>query len=244
MKKDFEQCKKWILERMCKDQTVESVTGSLAHFLTVPHEQLEEHHVCLQSFRYSDQILFNHEGDGDAKAETMDIDSGEQVAEEKVVADLLGNLADQKKAGRNTVDGKTGASLKLTVLKDEGRVWTVVARRGESVLYAHTVVTTVGDENWRIMESTFGASSTVAATFATVVKVLEDSILEFKEYSFQIWIRRLGPNYLDRLRRIEAVGWRFGLPLEECGPETHIAAVLPMALEMQPELAEADSAVS
>ena len=32
----------------------------------------------------------------DAKAETMDIDSGEQVAEEKVVADLLGNLADQE----------------------------------------------------------------------------------------------------------------------------------------------------
>ena len=51
----------------------------------------------------------------------------------------------KKKAGRNTVDGKTGASLKLTVLKDEGRVWTVVARRGESVLYAHTVVT----HGWR-----------------------------------------------------------------------------------------------
>ena len=46
---------------MCKDQTVESVTDSLAHFLTAPHEQLEEHHVCLQSFRYSDQILFYHE---------------------------------------------------------------------------------------------------------------------------------------------------------------------------------------
>jgi len=52
-------------------------------------------------FRYSDQILFYHEGgadvgDVDAKAETMDIDSGEQVAEEKVVLDLLGNLADQR----------------------------------------------------------------------------------------------------------------------------------------------------
>ena len=159
MKKDFEQCKKWILERMCKDQTVESVTGSLAHFLTIPHEQLEEHHVCCQSFRYSDQILFYHEdgadvGDVDATAETRDIDSGEQVAEEKVVADLLGNLADKKKAGRNTFDGKTGASLKLTVLKDEGRVWTMVARRGESVVYAHTVATAVGDATWRIMEST------------------------------------------------------------------------------------------
>ena len=43
-------------------------------------------YVC-NLFRYSDQILFYHEGgadvgDVDAKAETMDIDSGEQVAEE------------------------------------------------------------------------------------------------------------------------------------------------------------------
>ena len=107
MKQDFEECKKWILERMCKDQTVESVTGSLAHFLTIPHEQLEEHRVCLQSFRYSGQTLFYHEGvadvgDVDAKAETMDIDSGEQVAEEKVVAGLLGKFAGEKKAGMNS----------------------------------------------------------------------------------------------------------------------------------------------
>ena len=52
-------------------------------------------------------------GDADAKAETRDIDSGEQVAEEKVVADLLGNLADQK---------KEGASVKLS-LKDEGPLY-------------------------------------------------------------------------------------------------------------------------
>ena len=32
--------------------------------------------------------------------------------------------------------------------------------------------------------------------------------------------------------------------MEVCGPETHIIAVVPMALELQPELAEADSAVS
>ena len=62
-------------------------------------------------------------GDVDAKAETMDIDSGKQIAEEKVVADLLGNLADQKKARRNTFDGKTGASLKLTILSDKKNVY-------------------------------------------------------------------------------------------------------------------------
>ena len=85
-------------------------------------------------------------------------------------------------------------------------------------MYAHTVATAVGDANWRILDSTFGASSTVEATFTNVIKVLEDSILEFKEYSIKIWIRRR--------------------------PETHIAAVLPVALELQSELAEADSAVS
>ena len=55
-----------------------------------------------------------------------------------------------------------------------------------------------------------------------MIKVLEDSVLEFKEYSIKIWLRRASPNY--------AAGQRFGLPMEECGPETHIAAVLPMAL--------------
>ena len=41
-------------------------------------------------------------GDVDAKAETMDIDSGEQVAEDEVVAGLLGKFADEKKAGMNS----------------------------------------------------------------------------------------------------------------------------------------------
>jgi len=94
-------------------------------------------------------------------------------------------------------------------------------------VYAHTVATRVGDANFRIMESTFRASSTVAATFATVTKVLEDSILEFKEYSIKIWIRRVD---FDGLRKVNAACQRFGLPMEVYVPETHITAVLPMAL--------------
>ncbi len=45
-------------------------------------------------------------------------------AEEQYIADL---------------DEKTGASLKLTVLNPEGRVWTMVAGGGASVIYADTV---------------------------------------------------------------------------------------------------------
>lgn len=38
------------------------------------------------------------------------------------------------------LDGKTGASVKLTVLNERGRVWTMVAGGGASVIYADTLV--------------------------------------------------------------------------------------------------------
>ncbi len=37
------------------------------------------------------------------------------------------------------IDSKTGASLKLTILNPEGRVWTMVAGGGASVIYADTI---------------------------------------------------------------------------------------------------------
>eukprot|EP00474_Spongospora_subterranea_P008588 CRZ09046.1 hypothetical protein [Spongospora subterranea] len=39
----------------------------------------------------------------------------------------------------NSLDEKTGASLKLSVLNENGRVWTVVAGGGASVIYADTI---------------------------------------------------------------------------------------------------------
>jgi succinyl-CoA synthetase beta subunit len=38
------------------------------------------------------------------------------------------------------LDAKTGASLKLTILNPKGRIWTMVAGGGASVIYADTVV--------------------------------------------------------------------------------------------------------
>lgn len=37
------------------------------------------------------------------------------------------------------MDGKTGASLKLTILNHAGRIWTMVAGGGASVVYADTI---------------------------------------------------------------------------------------------------------
>ena len=37
------------------------------------------------------------------------------------------------------LDSKTGSSLKLTVLNERGRIWTMVAGGGASVIYADTI---------------------------------------------------------------------------------------------------------
>ncbi len=37
------------------------------------------------------------------------------------------------------MDAKSGASLKLTILNPEGRIWTMVAGGGASVIYADTI---------------------------------------------------------------------------------------------------------
>jgi ATP citrate (pro-S)-lyase len=41
----------------------------------------------------------------------------------------------------HSMDEKTGASLKLTILNPKGRIWTMVAGGGASVIYADTVCT-------------------------------------------------------------------------------------------------------
>jgi ATP citrate (pro-S)-lyase len=39
----------------------------------------------------------------------------------------------------HAMDGATGASLKLSILNPKGRIWTMVAGGGASVIYADTV---------------------------------------------------------------------------------------------------------
>jgi ATP-citrate lyase beta-subunit len=52
----------------------------------------------------------------------------------------FGSTATPEEAYIASLDDKTGASLKLTVLNPKGRVWTMVAGGGASVVYADTVV--------------------------------------------------------------------------------------------------------
>jgi len=52
----------------------------------------------------------------------------------------FGSTASKEESYVASLDEKTGASLKLTLLNPKGRVWTLVAGGGASVIYADTVV--------------------------------------------------------------------------------------------------------
>lgn len=354
--KSFDECKQWIIDRMCKEVTVEGVTGALTHFIMEPfvaHKQEEEHYICMHSLRYKDQIMFCKEGgidvgDVDAKATVLDVPTGQTLSEEKarelvsglpekkqdvlvafimalysiykdlhfayleinplvlledgncVVLDLaakidetasflcaqqwgemdwpppFGRLAYPEETKVQEMDGKTGASLKLTVLNDQGRVWTMVAGGGASVVYADTVAdygwgkelanygeysgAPTADETYVYAKTIIGLMTRykhpegkfliigggianftdVSATFTGLIKALGEFAGDFKEHNIKIWIRRAGPNYLDGLRKIKAAGARLGLDMRVYGPETHITAVIPMALGLQEVLPEPD----
>ena len=104
--KTFDEAKQWVMDRMCKEQKVEHVTGQLTHFLVepfVPHKQEQEHYICMLSHRYHDEILFYHEGgvdvgDVDAKAERLEIPTGEALTEAMVTQKLLTKLTASKQA--------------------------------------------------------------------------------------------------------------------------------------------------
>jgi len=51
----------------------------------------------------------------------------------------FGRISSREEAFIEDLDSKTGASLKLTVLNPDGRVWTMVAGGGASVIYADTI---------------------------------------------------------------------------------------------------------
>ena len=51
----------------------------------------------------------------------------------------FGRMPTEEEAFVEELDSKTGASLKLTVLNPEGRVWTMVAGGGASVIFADTI---------------------------------------------------------------------------------------------------------
>ena len=61
-----------------------------------------------------------------------------------------------------------------------------------------------------------------------------------QENKIKILIRRAGPNYLEGLRKVKAASDKLGLGIKVYGPETHITAIIPMALGLVEPLPEPD----
>ncbi len=164
------------------------------------------------------------------------------------------------------IDAKTGASLKLTILNPRGRVWTMVAGGGASVIYSDTVCALGGAGELANYGEYSGAPSeqqtydyartllglmtkerhaegkvlivgggianftNVAATFKGIVRALEEFQVRLKEHGIRIFVRRAGPNYQEGLRVMREVGKNLSIPLFVFGPETHMTAIVGMAL--------------
>ncbi|EDW72064.1 uncharacterized protein Dwil_GK10643 [Drosophila willistoni] len=220
VKKNFEEVKQWIGERINKDQKIGNAVGKLRNFIIepfLPHTDDEEMYVCIYSHRAADTILFYHQGgvdigDVDAKAVKLDVPVNSKLAQADVKSKLLKEVTDSAKKerianfitalyatfvdlyftyleinpvvvtadnlyildlaakldstadficrpkwgeidypppfGRDAypeeayiadLDAKSGASLKLTILNRNGRIWTMVAGGGASVIYSDTI---------------------------------------------------------------------------------------------------------
>lgn len=167
------------------------------------------------------------------------------------------------------LDQSSGSSLKLTILNQFGRVWTMVAGGGASVVYADTIsdlgfgqeLANYGEYSGApTLQETYDYARTifdlmcrhkdprgkiliigggianftdVAATFTGIQKAMKQYRDELLENKVDIWVRRAGPNYQEGLQNMRRTGQLLGLPIHLYGPETHITAVVPLALGMR-----------
>ncbi len=74
----------------------------------------------------------------------------------------------------------------------------------------------------------------VAATFKGIVRALTEYQHELIKANIVIFVRRGGPNYQEGLRLMRETGTKLGLKMHVFGPETHMTAIVGMALKIQP----------
>nr|XP_039264716.1 ATP-citrate synthase-like [Styela clava] len=168
------------------------------------------------------------------------------------------------------LDAKSGASLKLTILNPKGRIWTMVAGGGASVVYSDTICDLGGASELANYGEYSGAPSeqqtydyartvlslmtreqredgkvliigggianftNVAATFKGIVRALKEYQTQLRQTKVSIFVRRGGPNYQEGLRVMREVGQSLGVPVHVFGTETHMTAIVGMALGTSP----------
>ncbi|WAR09851.1 ACLY-like protein [Mya arenaria] len=130
------------------------------------------------------------------------------------------------------LDSKSGASLKLTVLNKTGRIWTMVAGGGASVIYAEqqtyeyakTVLSLMTEE-----KHPDGKILIIGGGIANFTNGIVRALREYQqlliEGNVNIYVRRAGPNFQEGLRIMRELGNTLGVPIHVFGPETHMTAI-------------------
>lgn len=70
----------------------------------------------------------------------------------------------------------------------------------------------------------------VAKTFTGIIRAMREAHAMLKEHGVRVWVRRGGPNYQEGLKLMADLGDEIGVPIHVYGPDTHITAIVPMAL--------------
>uniref|UniRef100_A0A8C5NRS4 ATP-citrate synthase n=1 Tax=Junco hyemalis TaxID=40217 RepID=A0A8C5NRS4_JUNHY len=144
------------------------------------------------------------------------------------------------------LDAKSGASLKLTILNPKGRIWTMVAGGGASVVYSDTIcdlggvneLANYGEYSGAPSEQqTYDYAKTILSLMtrekhpegkgdAGIVRAIKDYQGPLKEHEVRIFVRRGGPNYQEGLRVMGEVG-KQNPPAEPClsGEATPVSLV-------------------
>ena len=74
----------------------------------------------------------------------------------------------------------------------------------------------------------------VADTFKGVIRAIREAKSKLRENNTQVFVRRGGPNHLEGLRLMRELGGQIDLPIHVYGPETHMTAIVAMALGQEP----------
>ena len=70
----------------------------------------------------------------------------------------------------------------------------------------------------------------VATTFRGIIHAIRDFHEALRAHAVKIYVRRGGPNHQEGLRAMREVGESLRLPIFVFGPETHMTAIVGMAL--------------
>ena len=82
----------------------------------------------------------------------------------------------------------------------------------------------------------------VADTFKGIIDALTEFKMQLIEHDTRIYVRRGGPNYQTGLKLMKECGRKNGLHMKVFGPETHITAIVSMALLYDDEMSDIGAA--